>query len=148
MTVLDAYAVVAFLRGEPAATEVRPLLESGGAVLTAVGLGEVVDHLVRLVGADEEDAMLDLAQLGLFEVIEVDAALGAAGGRLRARTYHRTRCSVSMADCIAAEAARERGEPLATSDPHLLDVCHADRIPSKVLSGSDGSRWAVPATPT
>jgi predicted nucleic acid-binding protein len=148
LTVLDAYAVIAYLRGEPAAIEVRPLLESGGAVLTAVGLGEVVDHLVRLMRVDEEDAMLDVAQLGLFEVIEVDAALGSAGGRLRARTYHRTRCSVSMADCIAAEAARERGEALATSDPHLLDVCHADRIRSIVLPGSDGARWNPPLART
>jgi len=146
LTVLDSYAVIAYLRDEPAANEIGPLIETGGAVLTAVGLGEVIDHLVRLIGADEEEAVLDLAQLGLFDAVDVDPRLGSAGGRLRARHYHRVRCSVSMADCVAAEAARDRGEPLVTSDPHLLDVCHAEGIGVIVLPGSDGNRWAPPDT--
>ncbi len=144
MTVLDAYPVIAYLKGEPAASEVRALLESGDGVLTAVGIAEVLDHLVRLVGADEEDASLDLAQLGLVDGIIVDSALGTQAGRLRARRYHRARCSVSMADCIAAEAARARVEALATSDPHLLELCHAEGIAAVVLPGTDGSRWTPP----
>ncbi len=59
MTVLDAYAVIAYLRAEPAAREVRPLLVAGDANLTAVGVAEVLDHMVRLAGANEEDAALD-----------------------------------------------------------------------------------------
>lgn len=145
MTVLDAYAVVAHLRDEPAASEVSSLLEAGGATLTAVGLGEVIDHLVRQAGADEEVATLDLAQLGLLDAATVGSRIGAAAGRLRARHYHRIRCSVSMADCIAAETARYRSEALATSDPHLLDVCHAEGIAVVVLPGSDGSRWTQPS---
>lgn len=145
MTVLDAYAVLAFLRDEPAAAEVRPLLEAGDALLTAVGLGEVLDQLVRLTGVDEEEAMLDLAELGLLDAIAVDAATGAASGRLRARHYHRPRCAVSMADCVAAEIARVRDDVLATSDQHLLDVCASESIGVVVLSGSDGTRWTAPA---
>ncbi len=146
MTVLDAYAVTAYLRDEPAADEVGALLEASDAMLTAVGLGEVLDHLMRLAAADEEEAALDLAQLGLLEAIAVDPAVGAAAGRLRARRYHRTRCSVSMADCIAAEAARHRTAPLATSDPHLLDVCNVEGIDAIVLPGSDGSSWPGPSS--
>ena len=142
MTVLDAYAVIAFLRAEPAAGEVRALLGTD-AQLTSVGVAEVLDHLVRVVGADEEEATLDLAQLGILDGTVVDSAIGARGGP-RARRYHRARCAVSMADCIAAQTARSRGEPLATSDPHLLDLCHAEGIPTVVLSGSDGSRWTRP----
>lgn len=141
MTVLDAYAVVAYLRDEPAAIQVSRLLADGDTSLTAVGLAEVLDQLIRVAGADEEDAALDLAQLGLLETTSADSALGAAAGRLRARHYHRTRCAVSMADCVAAEAARRSAEPLATSDPHLLDVCHRERISVIVLPGSDGSVW-------
>ena len=144
MTVLDAYAVIAYLRREPATPEVRPLLDAGDALLTAVGVAEVLDHLVRLGSADEEEATLDLAQLGLLDGIVVDSILGASAGRLRARRYHRTRCAVSMADCIAAHAARDRAESLATSDPHLLDLCHAEGIATVVLPGSDGSRWVRP----
>ena len=61
MTILDAYAVIAYLRGEAAADDVRPLLTNDAADLTAVGLAEVIDHLVRLAGADEDEAVLDLA---------------------------------------------------------------------------------------
>ena len=141
MTVLDAYAVIAFLRGEAAAEHVRPLLEDGLAVLTAVGLAEVLDHLVRLAKADEDDAVLDLAQLGLLDAVPVDAATGSAAGRLRARRYHRTKCAVSMADCIAAETARATGGPLVTADPHLLDLCHAEGITCVPLPASDGTIW-------
>ena len=147
MTVLDAYAVIAHLRAEPAAAEVRALLKSTEVALTAVGVAEVLDYLIRIVGANEEDAALDLAQLGLLDAIPVTAALGADAGRLRARHYHRTRCPVSMADCVAAEAARSRAEPLATSDPDLLTVCHLEDIGRVALPGSGGSIWTPPPTP-
>lgn len=141
MSVLDAYAVIAYLRDEPAADVVQPLLESGHALLTAVGVAEVVDHLVRVIGLDEEEAVLDLAELGLLDGHPLDAPLGLAAGRLRARHYHRTRCSVSMADCLAAEVARSLAQPLATSDPHLLEICSAESIPFLALPASDGTTW-------
>jgi len=37
-------------------------------------------------GFDEEDATLDVAQLGLVDGIAVDSTIGATAGRLRART--------------------------------------------------------------
>jgi PIN domain nuclease of toxin-antitoxin system len=147
VTVLDAYAVLAYLKGERAASEVRPLLGFADSSLTALGVAEVLDHLVRLAGANEEDATLDLAQLGLIDGIDVDSTIGAAAGRLRARYYHRTRCPVSLADCVAAEVARSRQQPLATADPALLDVCHTEGIPVAVLTASNGSRWDPPAVP-
>jgi predicted nucleic acid-binding protein len=144
MTILDTYAVLAYLRDEPAAQQVSELIDAGDTALTAVGVAEVLDHIVRLLGADEEEAALDLAALGLLEAIIVDATLGSAAGRLRARHYHRKRCAISMADCIAAESARRTGHSLVTSDPHLLDVCHAEQIPIIVLPGSNGSSWTRP----
>ena len=81
MTLLDAYAVIAYLRAEPAAGEVGPLIDSGDATLTAVGVAEVLDHLIRLAGADEEDAALDLAQLGLLDGMVVGSELGFAAGQ-------------------------------------------------------------------
>jgi PIN domain nuclease of toxin-antitoxin system len=147
LTVLDAYAVLAYLKGERAATEVRPLLGLPDSSLTALGVAEVLDHLVRLSGADEEDAALDLAQLGLMDGVSVDATIGAAAGRLRARHYHRTRCQVSLADCVAAEVARSLSQPIATADPHLLDVCHTEGIALTVLTAANGSRWTPPIRP-
>ena len=145
MIVLDAYAVLAFLKGERAAHEVRALLESREpSALTVVGVAEVLDHLIRVVGADEEEASLDLAQLDLLDPVDLGEVTAAAAGRLRARHYHRTRCAVSLADCLAAEATRRLDGQLATSDPHLLDVCHRESVATVVLSASDGTRWSPP----
>jgi PIN domain nuclease of toxin-antitoxin system len=141
LTILDAYAVLAFLKGESAAAEVEQLILAGGAAMTVLGVAEVLDHLIRRCDADEEDASLDVAQLGLDAAVGLDLAVAAAAGRLRARHYHRTTCPVSLADCVAAEAARSTQRKLATSDPSLLDVCHGERIGIVVLPGTDGSRW-------
>lgn len=142
---LDAYAVLAFLKGEPAAPEVRVILEGNeAAVLTALGVAEVLDHLIRIVGVDEETASLDLAQLGLLDAQTTDEPMGAAAGRLRARRYHRTRCAVSLADCVAAETTRFLGARLATSHPHLLDLCHAEGIAINRLTASNGTVWEPP----
>ena len=141
MTVLDSFAVIAYLRDEPAASDVEALLRRKDARLTAFGVAEVLDHLIRVMKIDEEEAALDLAELGLLDGLSVDAELGLAAGRLRARYYHRTRCAVSLADCVAAEVARALLEQLATSDPHLLDVCGAEAIRAVVLPASNGSMW-------
>ncbi len=141
MTVLDADAVLAFLKDEPAASAVVNFLDTGAA-LTVMGVAEVVDHLVRVVGVDEETAVLDLAELGLLDGIPIDPVTGLHAGRLRGRHYHRTNCAVSVADCVAAAAA-ERSGPLVTSDPHPLDMCVAERIECTPLPGSDGSMWTA-----
>ena len=139
---LDAYAVISFLRDEPAADDVASLMRSDDVSLTAVGLSEVVDHLIRLAGVDEDDVFLDLAELGLSDALPIDAQAAGHAGRLRARYYHRTRCAVSMADCLAAAVAHDRAVRLATSDPHLLDLCHAEGIDTIVLPSTNGTRWS------
>lgn len=142
MILLDAYAVLAFLKDEPAAGEVARLLRADeDAALTALGVAEVVDHLVRVAGADPDEAALDLAQLGLTDAVEVDAGTAIGAGLLRARHYHRRDRAVSLADCVAAETARLTGSGLATSDPHLLDLCQAEDIAVIPLPDTAGSTW-------
>ena len=143
MIILDAYAVLALLKGEPAAKFVAELLDGNDeARLTAVGAAEVVDHLVRLVGSSEDDAALDIAQLGLADAMPVDAALAMRAGLLRARHYHRRHRAVSLADCVAAGAARMHEATLATADPHLLDLCYREAIDRMVLPDSTGNLWS------
>lgn len=141
MTLLDAFAVLALLKDEPAAAEVDALVRAGDSRLTVLGVAEVIDHLVRLVRLDEDEAVLDLAQLGLQTPVEVDESLALRAALLRARRYHRRSCAVSLADCVAAEAARATGRPLATADSHLLDVCADEGISIVPLLDSTGSRW-------
>lgn len=141
--ILDAYAVLALLKGEPAANLVSMLLaEDGGARLTAVGVAEVIDHLIRLVGTSEDEASLDIAQLGLADALRVDAAMATAASALRARHYHRRRRAVSLADCVAAEAARTCGVALVSADPHLLGLCHDETIERIALPDSAGRVWS------
>lgn len=142
MTVLDAFAVLALLKGEPAALEVRNLIEGGDAALTPLAVAEVVDHLVRIMKTTEEDAVLDLAQLGVPTTEPIDDERTLRAGLLRARHYHRTDRAVSLADCVAAETARSLNSALATSDPHLLDMCRDEGIAVIPLPDSKGHRWS------
>lgn len=120
MTVLDAYALVAYLRKEPAASEVAALLR-GPTVLPAVNAAEVVDQLVRIFGRDADEVCADLALLSYagMKVEWLSSEIATEAGRLRARHYHRQRRAVSLADCVAAATALALSRPLATSDPAL-----------------------------
>jgi PIN domain nuclease of toxin-antitoxin system len=143
LTVLDAYAVLALLKDEGAAELVEQVIrEDRSAALTALGLAEVLDHLIRLAGVEEDDAVLDIAQIGLSEPFSIDADLARRAGMLRARHYHRKARSISLADCVAAEVARLNGVAVATADPHLLDTCHAEGVSFIALPDTNGASWS------
>ncbi len=148
MIVLDAFAVLAFVMEEPAAAEVHQILVGPeGARLTALGVADVLDHLVRVVGAEPDEAVLDLAELGLPAAVAIDEAGAVRAGLLRARHYHRRQRAVSLADCAAAEVVQRHDATLATADPHLLDLGHAEGIDLRPLRDTTGTLWA-PAPPT
>lgn len=143
MIVLDSYAVIALLLDEPAAADVQRLIEGDeGVALTLLGVAEVLDYLVRLAGAEEDEAALDLAQLRLADPPALAPDVAVRAGLLRARHYHRRDRAISLADCVAAETARTLDAPLATSDPHLLDTCAAECIAVIALPDSRGEVWA------
>lgn len=143
MIILDAYAVLALLKGEAAAPDVRDILKGcEPARLTGVGVAEVVDHLIRQCGADEEEAALDLAQLGLLDAVPEDDATAIRAGLLRARHYHRRHRPVSLADCFVAATAHVNSSRVASSDGPLLALCLEEGIGLVVLPDSDGRLWA------
>lgn len=137
MTVLDAYAVLAYLRNERAADAVGDLLTEP-TVLTAVNAAEVFDQLVRVYGRDADDVHADLVMLAHtgVQLGETSAEVGLLAGRLRARHYHRERRALSLADCVAAATALTTGRPLATADPPLTELIRAE----------DGKIHALPDT--
>lgn len=141
MTVLDAYAVVALLRDEAAADEVARILTEP-SLLSSVNGAEVVDQLVRVHGRDADDVEADLALLGQARMATapVDGDTAVLAGRLRARHYHRVRCAVSLADCVAAATAVLAGRPLATADPALAAVARAEGARVVALPDSSGRR--------
>lgn len=142
MTVLDAYAVVAYLRAEPCADDVATLLR-GSSTLSAANAAEVVDQLTRVFGSDADDVHADLALLANagMDLIPVTADLGLLAGRLRAKHYHRDRSAVSLPDCIAAATALSLNQALATSDPALAGVV---RTEGGAVHGLPDSRGIAP----
>jgi PIN domain nuclease of toxin-antitoxin system len=141
VTVLDAYAVIAYLRGEPSAAEVAQLMH-GPSLLTSVNAAEVCDQMVRVFGADPDAVEADLALLSHAGVtmLAVSQKLGVDAGRIRARRYHRERAAVSLADCVAASAALASKRPLATADPALAAVVRAEGGQVHSLPDSKGLR--------
>ena len=139
MTVLDAFAVVAYLRGEQAADSVADLLREPTA-LSAANAAEVIDQLVRVFGRDTDDVHADLALLAHagMQLAPVTADLGIFAGQLRARHYHRNTMDVSLADCIAASVSLTRAQPLATADPALASLTRAEGGTVHALPDSRG----------
>jgi len=94
----------------------------------------------RMYERDPDDVHADLALLANagMDIVVVTADQGLAAGRLRARHYHRERCAVSLADCVAAAAAARPGSPLATSDPALAGLVRAEGGKVHPLADSKG----------
>jgi PIN domain nuclease of toxin-antitoxin system len=138
--VLDAYAVLAFLRDEAGADEVAALIRHGPTGLTAANLAEVVDRLVRAGGRSPDDVYADLGLLGHagLEILTVTLDLGLTAGRLRAGRCHREHPAVSLADCVAAAAALSLRAPLATADPVLAELVRAEGGEIHPLPDSQG----------
>ncbi|WP_152363113.1 PIN domain-containing protein [Microlunatus speluncae] len=137
--ILDAYAAIAVLKGEPAAVEVRPLLEQGETVMHPLNVGELLDRMVRLVGADSDEVEADLALLGI-EQVAVDPAILVDAGRWRARHYHRTDRPVSLADCVVGLTAFSLDLELATSDRPCAEMVREEGGKVLALPDSRGLR--------
>lgn len=123
MTFLDANALIAFIRGEPALEAVLAILRRGSAAMTAANIAEVYDKTSR--GADlSHTQVADLIE-PLFEgpivPVAVDADLARRAGEIRSLHYHRRHRSVSLADCMLL-AAPEPADEIATSDTDVLAI--------------------------
>ena len=135
-TILDAYALIAFLVDEPAAPEVERLLRSRAAI-TSVNFAEVLDRLVRGHGLPEDAVHATLTPLldERLERIDVDFPLAVGAARLRAEHYHRSQRPLSLADCVCLAAAGP-GDAVATADGSMLDTATAAGIKTVQLASS------------
>jgi predicted nucleic acid-binding protein len=135
---LDAYAVISVLRGEPAADVIGPRLAAGDAVLHPLNAGEVIDRVARMATVEADEVEGDLALLGVA-FANVDPRDLVEAGHWRARHYHRTRRPVSLADCVAAVCALRSEMALATSDRHCAAMLRDEGGEVLALPASDGS---------
>lgn len=123
MTLLDAYALIAFLSGGRALADVGALIRGGGCAATTVNLAELFDVLERVKGVPAEQARGAVEPLldGPLETIPLSLEVARDAGEIRAAHYDRKARPLSLADCVLLATGGE-GDRLATADPHVLAV--------------------------
>ena len=142
MTLLDAYALVALVADEPAASEVEDLVRAGDASVVVVNLAEAVDIAQRVHGYDHSDVRAALEPLllaGALKAVSSGEEIAWSAAELRTRHYDKKSRALSMADCFLLAHALE-GEDIATSDPPLAQVARDEGLVVIALPDSDGSR--------
>jgi predicted nucleic acid-binding protein len=134
MTLLDGYALVAFLVGGPAAPQVRGLLREGHTAVATANLAEALDVAARTYGLAIERSMEVLEPLldGTLGSVSLDLVRARRAASVRARHYDRAARPISLADAILIASAGP-GDRIATADPDVLAVAEAEAIPTIAL---------------
>jgi predicted nucleic acid-binding protein len=138
VTLLDAYALIAFLVGGPATREVRSILREGDAGVATANLVEVLDVSQRLYSVPTSRTLETLEPLleGPLTAVVLGFTVARRAADIRARHYHRSSRPISLADAVLIGSA-ESGDRIATADPDVLAVAEAEAIESIVLPGQD-----------
>jgi predicted nucleic acid-binding protein len=138
VTLLDAYALVAFLAGGPAATQVRGLLREGDTTVATANLAEALDVSARRFGLAVDRAMEVLEPLldGTLGTVPLDLDRARQAALIRGRHYHRASRPISLADAILLASAGP-GDRIATADPDVLAVAQAEAIATIALPSQD-----------
>lgn len=118
MVVLDSWALLAFLKNEPAAARIEGAWVEEGAAICSINLGEVLYMRIRESG--EKAAVADVERIRRHcQVIEAEWALVRAAARIKAGG------GLSYADAFCVATALELEERLWTGDPEIVEL--ADR---------------------
>lgn len=125
-TLLDAFALVAFLDDEPAAADVESLLARGDVAMSTVNLAEAAQKKLRLSSVTLPELRQVVGALPLA-VIPYSEGHAWRAAELRERYYHRRRCAVSLADCCLVAVATSV-DRVATADPAVLRMAQAEGI--------------------
>lgn len=124
MVVLDSWALIAYLKGEPAADRIEAIWLAEGAAICSINLGEVLYIRAREEGNDAAAASMEVVRKRL-EVIDPDWPLVAAAAKVRAAG------GVSYADAFCIATAVKVDAPLWTGDPEIIE--QADRHSCRVI---------------
>ncbi|MBE9143299.1 type II toxin-antitoxin system VapC family toxin [Planktothrix mougeotii] len=112
--ILDACAIIAFLRNEAGADVVRETLlnEDNTCMIHAINLCEVYDDFYRDIGEAKTEQMIqDLTDINIITRSDLDDEFWRTVGRYKA-TIRR----ISLADCFALALANKEAGILLTSD--------------------------------
>ena len=133
-TILDAYALIAFLAGGPASPLVRGILREGDAAVATANLAETLDvcqrrHRLPISRAIE---IIDPLLEGPLTAVALDSAIARRAAEIRARHYHRAQRPISLADAVLIASAKP-GDRIATADPDVLAIARAEELESIAL---------------
>ena len=113
MLVLDSWALLAYLKDEPAASRIEEAWLSEGAAISSINLGEALYMRIRERG--EGDAVADIEKIRKrSKVISADWALIRSAARVKARG------GLSYADAFCVATALRLDAPLWTGDPEIV----------------------------
>lgn len=118
--VLDACALLAFLRGEEGADKVEALLldDNNRCMAHAINLCEVYFNLVREFGeTTARVTMQNFRDIGILVVDDMSEPFWQDAGYLKAVIKR-----ISLADCFGLITARNFNAQFVTSDHHELDA--------------------------
>lgn len=119
--VLDSWAIMSYLQGEPSAEKVADIIADAHEnnvplLMSVVSAGEVWYIIARRVSEAEADRSIrELKQLGI-KLVEVDWDIAQDAGRFKAKN------KMSFADCFAAALAKQRKAHLVTGDQEFKQV--------------------------
>lgn len=120
-SVLDSYALLAYLFGERGHEKVVTLLEKAAesgksALIAAPNWAEVRYQVERKSGPDRWKGIREKLLALPLEVVPVGVELAESAGAIKASR------KMSLADCFAAALAKERRADLYTGDPEFKAV--------------------------
>jgi predicted nucleic acid-binding protein len=115
VTLLDSYALIAFLVGGPATAQVRAILR------------ETLDVSQRRYGLTRAMELIEPLLDGVLTPLPLDVATAARAAELRARHYDRATLPLSLADAILIASATA-ADRIATADVGVLAVATAEGI--------------------
>jgi ribonuclease VapC len=123
--VLDAFALIAYFKNEPAAARVEELLDEASQtgqdlMMSMVNLGEVVYKTTRQFNIERAKQSLGKVREYPITLLDVDEQLALDAAGLKG-VYR-----ISYADCIAAALAQRLGATLVTGDPGFRQIPDLD----------------------
>lgn len=126
-SVLDSYAVLAYLFAESGHEKVVALLEKAAdsdknVLIAAPNWAEIRYQIERKAGPSRWQEIREKL-LGLpIEIVAADQKLAEIAGEIKSKRR------MSLADCFAAAVARDRRAELYTGDPEFREVQQEIRI--------------------
>ncbi len=115
MLVLDSWALLAYLKDEPAANRIEQAWLSEGAAIASINLGEALYMRIRDLGEGDAVAVIERVRKR-SKVIGVDWALIRSAARVKAGG------GLSYADAFCIATALRLNAPLWTGDPEIVDL--------------------------